>query len=233
MIAVGIGGGWLVGTLLAVLLDRLYTGAAWRGPVLPCRACDAPAPVLVWSGLPGYLILRGRCRACAAPLPRRLLYLPALASAVYAVALTRTDGLHMLLVLVFVPALLALTAADFEEHLLPNRIMYPTLLLALMLSWAWPGRELPQVLLGGAIGFTVMFVLFKVLPGFGFGDVKLAALLGLVAGASNVLPALMLASVAAGVVSVALLLSRRVGLRSHIAYGPYLALGAFAAMLAA
>lgn len=222
--------GFLVGSMLAVILERLYTGASWRGPILPCAECGQPAPAVARLGLPGWLHLRGR-RPCGARLPARLVYLPLLAALTFGWAATRVDGFHLVLVLLFAPALLAMTATDFERRLLPNRIMYPTLIAALALSWAWPGRGMEQSLLGGAVGFGAMFLLFLVLPGFGFGDVKLAGLLGLLAGSTYVLPGLALGCVAAGLASAVLLATRRVALRATIAYGPYLALAAFTVML--
>jgi leader peptidase (prepilin peptidase)/N-methyltransferase len=88
------------------------------------------------------------------------------------------------------------------------------------------------MLLGGVVAFAVMFVLFMVLPGFGFGDVRLAGLVGLLAGIGLLLNTLMVAAIAAGVGAGFMLVTRRVGRRGVIAYGPYLALGAFWAMLA-
>lgn len=224
--------GLIVGTGIAVLLDRLYTGAPLSGPVLPCAGCGAPAPRVAWLGTPGWLMLRGRCPACGGPLPMRLLYLPLLGAAAFGVAAVATDGRHLLLALIFLPALLALTAADFARHLLPNWLMYPTVALALAVAWAWPERSVVDVLAGGAAGFAVMFAIFLVMPGFGFGDVKLAGLLGLLSGLGNLAPAFMIAVLAAGFVSVILLVTRRTGLRGTIAYGPYLALGAYWGMLA-
>ena len=232
MVVLGVLLGVLVGTALAVLLDRLYTAAAWREAILPCRGCGQSAPPVAWSGLPGFLTLRGRCPVCGTRLPARLAYLPLLGGLALGLAFARVDGVRLLLAVPFTVALLALTAADIERRLLPNRIMHPTLALALAVSWAWPGRSVVESLAGGAVGFGVMFLFFLVLPGFGFGDVKLAGLLGLLAGLANVLPALLLAAVAAGLGSVVLLLLRRARLRSTVAYGPYLALGAFAGMLA-
>jgi leader peptidase (prepilin peptidase)/N-methyltransferase len=110
--------------------------------------------------------------------------------------------------------------------------MYATLALAVLLSWAWPDRAVAGVLLGGVAGFGIMFLLFLVLPGFGFGDVKLAGLLGLLSGLANMLPALTLGAVSAGVGSLILLALGRAHRRSLVAYGPYLALGAFWGMLA-
>jgi leader peptidase (prepilin peptidase)/N-methyltransferase len=76
-----------------------------------------------------------------------------------------------------------------------------------------------------------MFVLFLVLPGFGFGDVKLSGLLGLVSGLGNTLPALAIGAIAGGVGAALMMVFRRAGRRTTIAYGPYLALGAFIGML--
>lgn len=232
MVVIGALVGLLIGTLIAVLLDRLYTGAPLAGPVLTCHACNVAEPPVAWTGFPGFLLLHGRCPACGERLPARLLYLPLLGAAAFALAFLRLGGVQLALVSLFILLLLALTAADFERRLLPNRIMYPAILLALALSWAWPGRDAQETIIGGLAGFGVMFLIFQVMPGFGFGDVKLAGLLGLVAGIGNLMPALLFAAIAAGVVAAALLVSRRASRTSVIAYGPYLALGAYAAMLA-
>lgn len=232
MLLLGVIGGVLVGTVLAVLLERCYTGAPLRGPVLPCAGCGVAAPRLAWLGLLGYLALGGRCPACQIRLRARLLYLPLLGGAALGLAVTRTSGGQLLLALLFLPVLLALTATDFERRLLPNRIMYPALVLGVALAWAWPGRNPLDMLGGGLLGFGIMYALWWVLPGFGFGDVKLAGLLGLLAGASGLLNALFLAAIAAGVASVFLLLTRRAGLRSVVAYGPYLAFAAAAVLVA-
>ena len=111
--------------------------------------------------------------------------------------------------------------------------MYPTLAVAVLLSGAWPGREVRDVLLAGGIGFLVMFIFYWVLPGFGFGDVKLAGLVGLLSGLANLLTSLTIAAFAAAAVSILLLVTRRATLGKSVPYGPYLALGAFAGMLAA
>ena len=160
--------GFLVGNIVAVVLDRLYTGAPWGGPLLPCVGCGAPAPRTALLGTVGWLMLRGRCPGCGARLPLWLLYLPLLGAVAF----------------------------------------------------------------GGAIGFGVMFLLFIALPGFGFGDVRLAGLLGLLAGLTNDFSALTVAALAAGVVSIMLLATRRTRVGSSIPYGPYLVIGALWGMLA-
>jgi prepilin signal peptidase PulO-like enzyme (type II secretory pathway) len=232
MVLLGVLGGVLLGTAIAVLLDRLYTGAPFVGRVLTCAGCRAPAPRRAWLGVPGYLLLGGGCPTCGGPLPSRLLYLPVLGGVVIGLAVARTSGVHLALALLFLPVLLALTATDFERRLLPNRVLYPALALGVALAWAWPGRSTADVLTGGLLGFAIMYSVWWIMPGFGFGDVKLAGLLGLLAGVSGLLNALLLAALSAGVVAAVLLLTRRAGRRSVIAYGPYLAFAAAVSLLA-
>ncbi len=219
--------GYAAGTLIALVLDRLYTGAPWRGPLRPCH----PA---LWTGTPGYFIARGRCPEGAPP-PARYAYLPLLGAAgATAIALRVEDPRHAALAALFALPLLAFTATDFERHLLPNRMMYPSIVVAALLSWAWPGRSPLNVLAAGALAFALLFLLFVVAPasGFGFGDVKLGGLLGLLCGLPGVFTALMIGVFAAGVAIVLMLATRRIGRRTAIAYGPYLIFGGFLGMLA-
>ena len=140
----------------------------------------------------------------------------------------------------FALSLLVLASTDFERKRLPNKLLYPTAILALAFGWAWPDRDLQHVLLGGAAaaGIAVALFVFGLLTGallrirataFGLGDVKLIVLLGLLCGWPALFPALLYGVLAAGVVSVALLLRGRV--KSVFSYGPYLILGGLIVIL--
>ena len=178
----------------------------------------------LYTGAP----LRGPLRS---PLSRLGLLVPATA-ALYGVAAARAVDLrHFVLMALFGTVFLALAATDLEQHLLPNRVMYPALVFALALSWLWPGRSSFSGLAGGAVGFFVMLMIFLVLPGFGFGDVKLEGLVGLVVGLPAVLSALLIGAILGGFGAGGLLLTRRTGRKSVIAYGPYLVGGAIIEML--
>jgi leader peptidase (prepilin peptidase)/N-methyltransferase len=171
------------------------------------------------------------------PVPhnRRRLRTPLLAAAsalLFAAASQRATGVtQFLLMCLFGLGLLLLATTDFERHLLPNRIMYPCLVAAVLLSWAWPHRSPLSGLAGGVIGTAVMLMIFLVLPGFGFGDVKLAGLMGLILGFPTILTGLLVGMVLGGCGAAWLVLSKRAGLRTAMAYGPYLAGGAILEML--
>ncbi|HTE83578.1 MAG TPA: A24 family peptidase [Dehalococcoidia bacterium] len=223
--------GYVAGTILALTLDRLYTGAPLRGPLGFCA--HGHTSHAVWAGTAGFLLMRGRCPS-GCRLPARLWYLPLLgAAAAVAIALRAVDARHAILLALFSTFLTALVGTDFERHLLPNRLMYPALGLAVALGWAWPGRTWLGSLEGGGLGFLVMLTAFVIFPNFGFGDVKLSALLGLLAGISHTLPALTIGILAGGIGAVFMLATRQAGRKSLMAYGPYLALGAFSGMLLA
>ncbi len=185
-----------------------------------------------------------RLRRRAALLP------PAMALLWGACALRALDVRHFVLMALFGTALLSLSATDFESHLLPNRVMYPCLVAAVILSPTWPGRAAVPLLPstspswvaaavgatlsgvgGGLAGAAIMGAVFLVLPGFGLGDVKLGGLIGLILGFPAVFTGLLAGMVLGGLGAGVMLLSGRARLQTAIAYGPYLAGGAILEML--
>lgn len=170
-------------------------------------------------------------RAPRLPSVWEVLLAPAVAGVFAGAAVETHDALRFVLLAVSGAVLVLLAALDFKRHLLPDRVMLPALALALAVSWLWPGRPPTAGLTGGAAGFAILFAIFFVVPGFGFGDVKLAALIGLLVGWPAVLRALVAGILLGGVASAFLLVTRRVTFKSAIAYGPYLVGGALLELL--
>ena len=127
--------------------------------------------------------------------------------------------------------LVLLAAIDVESRRLPNVITFPVAAVALVLRAADERSYLAEVAVAGAAAFAVFFLLFVLMRGgLGMGDVKLAGLLGFLLG-RQVVGALVLGVVAGGLWSLGLVLTRRAGLRSAIAYGPFLCFGGVVAVL--
>ncbi len=233
VIAVATALGLALGHALDLAFPRLYTDEPLRGPLHRCPSCRTPPPSLFLLPFLGFLRHRGLCPHCSAPLPWRALLLPSGAAALFALAAIAIDEFGpALLAGLFATAFLALTFTDLERRLIPNRVVYPCLLLAAALSWAWPDRSVAQIFAGGLVGLAITLLLFVVGRGaFGFGDVKMAALMGLVVGLPNVLAGIFISAFAAGAVVAPLLLLRILHRRDYIPYGPFLALGAVVALL--
>ncbi|MCS7275612.1 MAG: A24 family peptidase [Dehalococcoidia bacterium] len=166
-------------------------------------------------------------------LPWRGLILPLTAAALgMAAARALDEASAALLATLFGTLFLALAVTDLERRLLPNRLVYPGLVLALALSWAWPDRGVVQALAGAFFGLVVLGVAYVAMRGgLGAGDVKLAALIGAVVGFPGVALALSLGAIAGGVAAAFLLLSRLARRGQYMPYGPFLVAGALTALL--
>jgi leader peptidase (prepilin peptidase)/N-methyltransferase len=225
--------GLVVGSFMTVAVHRMPRGESVVRPRSRCPSCGTPiaprdnVPVVSW------LLLRGRCRACGAPIPVRYPLLELATSGLVVLAAIRyadpwVGGL--------VAGLLALTPAiaaiDIGHRIIPNRLTYPALVaapIATVVAWlAGAPVEPLRGLAGLGLYGGILFVVAVVSRGMGMGDVKLAALIGLVLGSIG----LRFVGVAAGAAIVlggvggivALLLGR--SRKSAIPFGPYLAAGA-------
>jgi leader peptidase (prepilin peptidase)/N-methyltransferase len=137
------------------------------------------------------------------------------------------------LVVVFViSTLTVISRHDVERHIIPNRIVVPAWLAVLFAHLALhPRHALEWLVASFAAGAFFLIVLLVYPAGLGMGDVKLALLIGAALGWS-VLVALFLGTLAAGVVSAALLLAHGSEARKRaIPLGPFLAGGAIVVLL--
>jgi len=226
--------GAAIGSFLNVVIHRLPAGESIVTPRSRCPACGTPlrprdnVPLLSW------LVLRGRCRSCAAPISPRYPLVEALTAALFAlvVAVEGIDA-RLALALPFVAVLVAVAAIDLDHRIIPNRILAPAALWAVAATAAVDAGELPEALAAGAGAFAFLLAAALVHPaGMGMGDVKLAGVLGLYLGVA-VVPALLVAFVAGALVGVAMLLREGAAARKKgIPFGPFLALGALAGLLA-
>ncbi|GAC1441838.1 MAG: A24 family peptidase [Solirubrobacteraceae bacterium] len=220
--------GAVVGSFLNVVAYRLPRGESLVRPGSRCPACGAP--IKPYDNVPvlGWLLLRGRCRACREPISARYPLVEAVTGLLCAGVVLRYDAasssaLGIALILVLVP----LTLIDLDVRRLPNAITGPAALLAVVLGTTLDPAGEPERLIAGALagGFLLLAVLAYP-RGMGMGDAKLVAVLGLFLG-RGVAPALFIALVT-GVLMGAMIMSRvgvAAGRKTRIPFGPYLALG--------
>lgn len=142
--------------------------------------------------------------------------------------------------LVLAAALVALSAIDLEHYILPNRIVYPlALAMIVLLTVASLGDDdfdaLWRGLAAGLIAFAVFFVLHMISPrSMGFGDVKLAFVLGLSLGWlgwGELLLGLLLGFVYGAIIGIVLIAARLRKRNEALPFGPFLAAGALTAVL--
>jgi leader peptidase (prepilin peptidase)/N-methyltransferase len=229
--------GLLIGSFLNVVIARVPEGRSVVRPASACPACGEPIrpaeniPVVSW------LLLRGRARCCGTPISGRYPFVELLTGAAFA-AVTAWQGLSWLLpaLLYLVAISIALTFIDLDHKRLPNDIVLPSyLVVAALLALAAAGTgdwwPFARALISGAALYAVYFALMVVKPGgMGFGDVKLAFVLGMYLGWfgwGQVLFGTFAASLLGGVVGIGLIAARRAGRKTEIPYGPYMIAGAW------
>lgn len=202
-----------------------------------CSYCKYPLaakdliPVISW------LSLRGKCRYCHKPIqdtPFAEIITPLLFIASFAFWPIAFNTLGKLLFgfwLVFLVGFMALALYDLRWRLLPNRIVYPLIVLAVlqvivsMLVTDNKWRVLTEAFLGFLVGGGIFWLLFQMSGGkwIGGGDVKLGWLLGLIVGgpvASFLM--IFLASLLGTIISVPLLVTHKTNAKGHIPFGPFL-----------
>jgi leader peptidase (prepilin peptidase)/N-methyltransferase len=233
--------GLMFGSFLNVVVWRVPRGESVVHPGSHCPQCDTPIapadniPVVSW------VVLRGRCRHCRAPISARY-PLVELANGALWVAMALRFGTSWALpaYLVLVSALLALSLIDLDTFLLPNRIVYPLAValvvlfgLAALLEDA--GSDYLRALLGGLAAYAFFLAVHLIAPrGMGFGDVKLSFSLGVALGWlswGTVLLGLFLGFLLGAVVGVALIATKVRTRRDHVPFGPFLAAGTVLAIL--
>lgn len=124
--------------------------------------------------------------------------------------------------------LLAVSYTDIRRGIVPNKIMYPALLLAVAGMFRSPGWR--SGVLGGIIGMAIFIIpiLIYGLERAGMGDVKLALFIGLILGFPAVIYALMIAFFSGAFVGLVGIALGKLDRRSTIPFGPFLALGGLA-----
>ncbi len=234
--------GLLVGSFLNVVVWRVPRGESINQPASHCPRCDTPirpgdnVPVLSW------LLLRGRCRSCRAAISLRY-PLVELATAGLFAGMAARFGPHAVLpaYLYLVAIGVALALIDLDVKRLPNAIVLPSygVAAALLGVAALVGHDVarPVRALVGMVAYYGLFLLLRLIypRGMGFGDVKLAGVLGLYLGWLGygvLLVGYLAGALLGGVIGIALLAARRAERKTAIPYGPFMVAGALVAVFA-
>ena len=227
--------GLAVGSFLNVVIYRVPRHQSVVSPPSACPHCGTAigardnVPVISW------VLLRGKCRHCGAPISVQY-PLVELATAALFAGLAARFGYDWALpaYLALFGGLLALSWIDVEMLILPRAIIYPLLvmvagllLVPAVVYGSWHSYWVAWAFAGG--WFALFFVLNLASPRvLGFGDVRLAPLLGLGLGWLGwryVILGFFAANLIGAVIGMALIATKRIERQSRIPYGVFLALG--------
>jgi len=199
-------------------------------PASTCPSCGHQ--IRAWENIPviSWLVLRGKCSSCKAPISPRYPIIEAITaifSVVTVALLGPTESALWALLLVW--ALVALTMIDFDTQLLPDSITLPLMWLGLVLNYFGVLTDFNSAFWGAVAGYLSLwsvYWLFKLVTGkegMGHGDFKLLAALGAWLGWQLLPAVILLSSLVGAVVGIALMVFKKHGREVPIPFGPYLA----------
>lgn len=195
-----------------------------------CPKCARPIHALENIPILSYLILRGRCAGCRAPISIRYPVIEAASGLLTGYAAWHFGFTGAALgAAVVVWALLALTAIDIDTQLLPDDITLPLMWMGLIANIGGTFAPLGDAIIGAIAGYLSLwsvYWLFKIVTGkegMGFGDFKLLAAIGAWLGWKLLPLVILLSSLVGAVLGIALIALRRHARGTPIPFGPYLA----------
>ncbi len=232
--------GLLIGSFLNVVVWRVPRGESVVSPPSACPACGHAirprdnVPVLGW------LLLRGRCRDCRAPISVRYPLVEISSGVLFAVVAVRFADQPTLMpaYLAFAAGAVALALIDLDVRRLPDVIVLPAyVVLPLLFVLDGDPQALARALLGGAVLGGVYLLIATVARGaMGWGDVKLAAPVGAVMAYlswGTLLAGGFGAFLLGGLVGTLLLVAGGAGRKTAVPFGPFMLVGAALAILGA
>lgn len=240
--------GLIVGSFLNVVILRLNTGRSTAGR----SGCMSCTQTLSWKELVpvlSFVMLRGRCKVCGSSISHQYWMVESATAILFVLVwLEHFSLFHSVFALALMSLLVVIAVYDFKHTIIPNKVVYPFLLLSFIANIPVPGSfalaELPLhfalVFVSGVLVALPLFILWLVSRGqwMGFGDVKLTLGFGFILGVYGGLMAVMLGFILGAVIGVILLAApqlikrlslstarRHFTMNSEVPFAPFLIAG--------
>lgn len=225
--------GLLIGSFINVIICRIPLNKSIIIPSSFCPRCEA---TLAWFELIpviSYFSLRGRCRHCGCKISWRYPAVELLTGVMF-MLLGFKYPLQGALIpyLTLASLLIVISFIDYDHFYIPDKILLTGAGLWGILRAFYPYITLKSAAFGAALGFGVMLLIYLASRGgMGFGDVKLAALIGLYLGPALVGLTLVVSFIVGAAAGILLIILNIKGRKDMLPFGPFLALGAYISMM--
>ena len=224
--------GLAVGSFLNACIVRLPLGQSVVTPASHCRSCGRSLRWFDKVPVLGWVVLRGRCRACGTPISPVYPIVELLTPLLFLAQYSQVGWSALLAVrLVFSSAMVVLFVIDLQHRILPNLITVPGigvgLAVALVVEPGWRAAVL-GVLIGGGGLLLIAEAYYRLRheEGLGMGDVKMLAMIGAFLGWQQMLVTLLLASLLGSVVGIVMIVLGLGDSKYALPLGSFLALAA-------
>lgn len=225
--------GAIIGSFANVAILRFQSNESVVRPASRCPQCKTP---IAWKDkipIVSWFLLRGRCRACQAPIAKRYWIVEALTAALFAVVFLKYGWSWTLLeLLFFFSGLVIVSFIDIDTFLLPDKYTLPGMVIGLLGAALSPERSFLDAILGLVFGggflwaVAYFYYILRKEEGMGGGDIKLLAWIGAVLGWQSIAFVIIAASLVGSVIGLLAASRDKKGMKTVIPFGPSLAFGA-------
>lgn len=219
--------GLSIGSFLLVLADRIPRNEGIITGRSHCDYCHHPLSPLDLVPLFSFLLIGGKCRYCKKKLSRYYPVSEASTGILFVITYIAVGSVSipfLIFSLFIVSCLIVIFFSDIQYGIIPDKIVYPALIITLLFQFADNFTQMPSYIFssaGAGLFFLALFLITKG-KGMGFGDVKFATLMGLVLGFPGIVYSLYIAFLTGAAVSLILILWKQKTLKSTIPFGPFL-----------
>jgi len=226
--------GMILGSFANVCIYRLPKNESVILPRSRCPSCNTQ--IIMWDNIPvfSYLLLKGKCRQCAAPIT--ILYpIIEIVTAFFILFgfIKFSASWEFLIFCIVVPALIIITVVDIKYEIIPDIITLPGIVFGVLAGSYLVGLKASVIglLVGGGTFLIVSEIYYRVRGsvGMGGGDIKFIAAIGALLGWQQVILIIFLSAFMGSVFGLAGLVGKKLSTLTKVPFGPFLAGGTLAA----
>ena len=226
--------GLIVGSFLNVCIYRLPRNLSIVKPRSKCTNCNHQITAMENIPVISYLFLLGKCSECKTNISIRYPLVEILTSLVYYIVfLYYGMSIETILLIILFSIIIVLTFIDIDFQLLPNNLLIASLIPIIIFVILRYPNNLFEHIIGGIILFSIFLIIgylgklvYKV-DSMGMGDVKYAAVIGLLLGWKLGLTAFAISFFSAAILIAIMSISKRINRKQRLAFGPFLSIGLF------
>lgn len=223
--------GLCIGSFLNVCIYRIQREESISFPPSHCTNCGYDLKPLDLIPVLSYIFLGGKCRKCKEKISIKYPFIEILNGLLYLILFFKYGlSINFIFYAILTSLLIVTSIIDIESKDIYNSTTIFGLLVGVIyviIAYYFNHINVFNNILGGIIGYLIIFSIVKITNAMGEGDADIAGLCGLFIGLKGILVALFLAIVLGGITASIILLLKLKDRKSEIAFSQYIAIGTF------